>query len=144
MQSEMTIIIERQLCNEREAPRPLAHPVLIALYHSNGLDPMNRTNDGAVAVPDLGRVRDIPDIGFLVRDTTPHAQPEAVVVSAVAQPLHGDCGTLRLNLETDEMAIVGGDVKCRLAYTPRPSVVNEYRIDLDAAFPPRPTGRIVR
>ena len=93
---------------------------------------MNRTNDRAVAMPDLGRVRDIPDIGFLVRDTTPHAQPEAVVVSAIAQPLHGDCRTLRLNLETDEMAIVGGDVKCRLAHTSRPSVVNEYRIDLDA------------
>jgi hypothetical protein len=127
----MAVFVQRQLCNEREAPGPLARAVLIVLYQPDGLDPMDGTNDGTVAVSDLGRVGDIPHIGFEVRGTAPHSQPEAIVIAAVAQPLHGDCGTLRLDLEPDQLPVVGVDFDRRLPDTSGAFVVHKDGVDFD-------------
>jgi hypothetical protein len=127
----MTLFVQRQLCNEGEAPGPVAHPILIVLYQSDGLDPVDGTNDRTVAAPDLGRVRDIPDIGFLVRGAPPHSEPQAIVITAVAEPLHGNGGTLRLDLETDQMSVVGADLECCLTDPARAFVVHKYRVDLN-------------
>jgi len=127
----MTVLVQGQLCDEREAPGPVAHAVPIVLYQPDGLDPMNGTNDRTVAVPDLGRVSDIPYVGFLVRGAPPHPQPEAIVISAIAEPLHGNCGTLRLNLEADQLPVVGADLKCRLPDTSGAFVVDKLCVDFD-------------
>ena len=127
----MTVVVQRKLCNEREAPGSVAHAMPIVLCQSDRLDPMNGTNDCTVVVPDLGRVSDIPDIGFLVGGAPPHSQPEAVVISPVAEALHGNCGTLRLNLETDELPVVGADLECRLTDTARAFVVDKCCVDLN-------------
>jgi hypothetical protein len=135
----MTVVVQRKLCNEREAPGSVAHAMPIVLYQSDRLDPMNGTNDCTVVVPDLGRVSDIPDIGFLVGGAPPHSQPEAVVVSAIAEALHGNCGTLRLNLETDQLPIVGADLECRLTDTSRAFVVDKCCVDFNVL--PRDSGK---
>ena len=84
-------------------------------------------------MPDVGGVCHIPDIGLQVRHAAPDAQPEPVVVPAVAQPLHGDCWTLRLDLETDEAPVVGADLECRLTDTSRTFVVDKFSVDFDVS-----------
>src|SRR5271155_939581 len=127
----MAVFVQRQLRDEREAPGPVAHAVLVVLYQLDRLDPMNGTNDRTVAVSDLGRVGDIPDIGFEVRGTPPHAQPEAVVIAAIAQALHGNRGTLRLNFEADQLPVVGVDFNRRLPDTSGTFVVHKDGVDFD-------------
>ena len=115
----MAVFVKRKLGNEGEASGPMAHAAPIVLHQSDGLDPVSGTSDRTVTVPDVGWVCHIPDIGLQVRHAAPDAQPEPVVIPAVAQPLHGHCRTLCLNLEADGAAIVGADPEGRLADTSR-------------------------
>lgn len=132
-QPEVAVFVQGKLGNEGEASGPMAHAALIVLHQSDGLDPVNGTNDRSVTVPDVGWVCHIPDIGLQVRHAAPDAQPEPVVIPAVAQPLHGHCRTLRLNFEADEASVVGADLECRLTDTSRTFVVDEFSVDLNVS-----------
>jgi hypothetical protein len=119
----------------------MGHAAVIVLHDSDGLDPMNWANDRTVTVPDVGGVCNIPDFGFQMRHAAPHAQSEPIVVPAVAQPLHGDCWALRVDLETDEAAIVGADLECRPPDTSRTFVVDKFCLDFDVSPGDRREGR---